>query len=106
MRPPLRASLAENKQKSGIVPFGAIPDFLLLLRGRLRKTETWTDSVCRRYSEWHPEWHAEVALGRVGDINERDALPLVCPRGTVCAEEMQHEALLQARRKGHSAGGL
>jgi len=77
MRLPLRASLAENKQKSGIVPFGAIPDFLHLLRGMLRKTASRTDSVCRRYSEWHSEWHAEAALGRVSGINESDALPLV-----------------------------
>ena len=102
----LQTSLAENKQKSGIVPFGAIPDFLHLLRGRLRKTASWRDSVCRRYSEWHSEWHAEAALGRVGAINESDALPLVWSCGTVRAEVMQHEDLLQARRKGRSAGGL
>ena len=106
MELPLRASLAENRQKSGIVPFGAIPDFLHLLRGRLRKTAPWRDSVCRRYSEWHSEWHAEAALGRVGGINESDALPLAWLCGTVRAEVMQHEVLLQARRKGRSAGGF
>lgn len=62
--------------------------------------------MCRRYSEWHSEWHAEAALGRVGGINESDALPLVWSCGTVRAEVMQHEDLLQARRKGRSAGGL
>ena len=29
------------------------------------------------HSEWHSEWHAEAALGRVGGINESDALSLV-----------------------------
>ena len=41
--------------------------------------------MCRRYSEWHSEWHEEAALGRVGAINESDALPFACPRGTVRA---------------------
>lgn len=42
--------------------------------------------MCRRYSEWHSEWHAEAALGRVGGINESDALPLAWLCGTVRAE--------------------
>ena len=25
--------------------------------------------MCRRYLEWHSEWHAEAALGRVGGID-------------------------------------
>lgn len=56
-----------------------------LLRGRLRKTASRTDFVCCRYSEWHSEWHAEAALGRVGGINESDALPLVWSCGTAGA---------------------
>ena len=62
--------------------------------------------MCRRYSEWHSEWHAEAALGRVGGINESDALPLAWLCGTVRAEVMQHEVLLQARRKGRSTIGF
>ena len=42
----------------------------------------------------------------LGGINESDALPLAWLCGTVRAEVMQHEVLLQARRKGRSAGGF
>ena len=40
------------------------------------------------------------------DSGTGGALPLAWLCGTVRAEVMQHEVLLQARRKGRSAGGF